>query len=191
MKNSAEQIRAELAAEQKEIKIDTVLTILTLLGLIGGIAADLLLLSPWYTVGGFVVAFLAGGFRSAVDAVSNLVKGKLDIDLLMVIAALAAALVGQARDGAILLFLFSLAGTLEKYAMGNTKRAVVALMKLRPDEANLEQSDGQISRVSVESLTLGQLVIVKPGERLPIDGVIVRGMSAVDQSPVTGNWLTP
>jgi heavy metal translocating P-type ATPase len=186
MKNSVDILRAELAAEQKEIKIDTILTMLTLAGLLGGVAADLLQLSPWYTIFGFVVAFLAGGFRSAIEAVGNLLHGKLDIDLLMVVAALAAAGVHQARDGAILLFLFSLSGTLEKYAMGNTKRAVVALMKLRPDEANLEQADGQIVRVKVEALELGQMVVVKPGERLPIDGTIVRGMSAVDQSPVTG-----
>src|SRR3989338_6228513 len=81
----------------------------------------------------FLIAFLAGGIPAAKGAFENLLQRKLDIDLLMVLAALAAAAVGEARDGAILLFLFSLAGTLEEYAMGNTKRAVVALMKLRPD----------------------------------------------------------
>ncbi len=186
MKNSAELLRAELAAEQKEIKIDTILTLLTLIGLLGGVMADVFYWPPVVMVVSFVVAFLAGGFRSAIDAGMNLLKGKLDIDLLMVLAALAAAGVGQVRDGAILLFLFSLAGTLEKYAMGNTKRAVVALMKLRPDEANLEQSDGTIVRIKVEALALGQTVVVKPGERLPVDGTIVQGMSAIDQSPVTG-----
>jgi len=186
MKNSADILRAELAAEQKEVVIDTILTIVTLCGLLGGVVADVLQLSPWYTVVGFVIAFLAGGSRSAIEAVGNVLRGKLDIDLLMVVAALAAAGVGQARDGAILLFLFSLSETLQQYAMGNTKRAVVALMKLRPDEANLEQADGQIVRVKVEELALGQIVVVKPGERLPVDGTIVRGMSAVDQSPVTG-----
>ncbi len=104
----------------------------------------------------------------------------------MVLAALAAAGVGEVRDGAILLFLFSLAGTLEGYAMGSTKRAVVALMKLRPDEANLEQENGKLTRVKVENLVIGQTIVVKAGERIPIDGVILRGQSAIDQAPVTG-----
>ena len=186
MNNAAETLRAELAAEQKEIKIDSVLTVLTLAGLLGGMMTSFLDSAPYYEIVLFSVAFLTGGFRAAVAAGSHLLKGKLDIDLLMVLAALAAAGVGQARDGVILLFLFSLSGALEKYAMGNTKRAVVSLMKLRPDEANLEQSDGQTIRVKVEALELGHIIIIKPGERLPIDGTIIRGMSAVDQSPVTG-----
>jgi Zn2+/Cd2+-exporting ATPase len=85
-----------------------------------------------------------------------------------------------------LLFLFSLSGTLEDYALGNTKRAVSALMKLRPDTANLRQNDGSTRVVPVEQLQLGDTVVVKPGERIPIDGKIARGQSAVDQSPVTG-----
>jgi heavy metal translocating P-type ATPase len=186
MNNTAETLRAELAAEQKEIKIDVALTVVTLVGLLGGVVVPWLQLPPYYAVILFVIAFLAGGFRAAVEAFGNLLKGKLDIDLLMVLAALAAAGVDQARDGAILLFLFSLSETLQQYAMGNTKRAVVSLMKLRPDEANLELADGQTERVKVEALMIGQIIMVKPGERLPIDGTIIRGMSAVDQSPVTG-----
>ncbi len=186
MNTTAETLRAELAAEQKEIYIDIALTTGTLLGLLGGVATTLLHWSPQYEIALFALAFLAGGFRAAISAFGNLLKGKLDIDLLMVLAALAAAGVGQARDGAILLFLFSLSETLQQYAMGNTKRAVVSLMKLRPDEATVEGADGQTVRVKVETLAIGQIIVVKPGERLPIDGTILRGMSAVDQSPVTG-----
>lgn len=129
------------------------------------------------------------GLPAATGAVRNLAKGHLDIDLLMVLAALAAAGVGEVRDGAILLLLFSLAGTLEGYAMGNTKRAVVALMQIRPDEANLEKTDGQLQRVKVENLTIGQTVVVKAGERIPVDGMITHGESAIDQSPVTGESI--
>jgi heavy metal translocating P-type ATPase len=119
-------------------------------------------------------------------AFQTLKKKSLDINVLMILAALAAAGVGEVRDGAILLFLFSLASTLEGYAMGNTKRAVAALMKLRPDEANVLHPDGTTTRVRVEELAIGQKVIVKPGERLPVDGIIEAGIGAIDQSSVTG-----
>jgi heavy metal translocating P-type ATPase len=104
----------------------------------------------------------------------------------MVLAALAAAAVGEARDGAILLFLFSLAGTLEGYAMGNTKRSVASLMKLRPDTARRKMPDGTAEKVSVAELKIEDVVLVRPGERVAIDGEIILGSGAVDQSSVTG-----
>ena len=176
----------EIEEERKEIRNKAILTSITLVGLITGVFLQFTVGESAFFYTAFAVAYLAGGLTAAIGAFRNLLKGKLDIDLLMVLAALAAAGVGEIRDGAILLFLFSLASTLEGYAMGNTKRAVVALMKLRPDEANLEQPDGQLQRVKVEQLTIGQTIVVKAGERMPIDGTIVRGESAVDQSPVTG-----
>ena len=186
MKNPATELIAELEEEKRSLKINSALTALTLLGLIAGIYFQLTDGPALYVTISFVIAYLAGGVPAAIGAIENLLQKKLDIDLLMVLAALAAAGVGEARDGAILLFLFSLAGTLEEYAMGNTKRAVVALMKLRPDEANLEDSGGQLKRVPVESLELGQVVVVKAGERIPVDGTVLSGDSSVDQSSMTG-----
>ena len=186
MKNPAEVLMEELEEERKSLRVNAALTAITLVGLVTGVYFQLTGADSLFVSVSFLVAFLAGGIPAAKGAFENLLQKKLDIDLLMVLAALAAAAVGEARDGAILLFLFSLAGTLEEYAMGNTKRAVVALMKLRPDEANLEDASGQISRVAVEALEVGQIVVVKPGEKIPVDGVILSGVSAVDQSSMTG-----
>jgi Zn2+/Cd2+-exporting ATPase len=186
MKNPAEVLMEELEEERKSLRINATLTGLTLVGLLVGVYLQYVDASVLYLWLAFGVAYLAGGIPAAIGAGKELLAKRLDIDLLMVLAALAAALVGEVRDGAILLFLFSLAGTLEEYAMGNTKRAVVALMKLRPDEANLEGADGQVTRVSVEALTVGQIVVVKPGEKIPVDGTILSGQSAVDQSSMTG-----
>ena len=186
MKNPAEVLMEELEEERKSLRVNVILTAITLAGLVTGVYFQLTGADGLFVALSFLVAFLAGGIPAAKGAFENLLERKLDIDLLMVLAALAAAGVGEARDGAILLFLFSLAGTLEEYAMGNTKRAVVALMQLRPDEANLEGTDGQITRVAVESLEVGQTVVVKPGEKIPVDGVILSGISAVDQSSMTG-----
>lgn len=185
-KSIAERIAEEIEEERKEIRRDAILTVFTLIGLIAGVVLQVTEAPIALTYGAFTIAYLAGGIPAAIGAFQALREKSLDIDLLMVLAALAAAGVGEVRDGAILLFLFSLAGTLEGYAMGNTKRAVAALMKLRPDEANVLNDDGTTTRVRVEELTIGQKVIVRPGERLPIDGVIEVGEGAIDQSSVTG-----
>ncbi len=186
MKNPAEALMNELEEERRTFRINIILTSVTLIGLLVGVYFQISGGSTTYIATAFATAFLAGGVPAAIGAFGNLIKGKLDIDLLMVLAAIAAALVGEARDGAILLFLFSLAGTLEEYALGNTKRAVVALMKLRPDSANLEGINGQLERVPVESLIVGQIVVVKPGEKIPVDGIIISGASSIDQSSMTG-----
>ncbi len=186
MKTPAQKMFDEIEDERRELKQNIVLTVVTLLGLIAGVYLQMAEGSVWLTRLAFLVAYLAGGLPATIGAIETLKKKSLGIDLLMILAALAAAGVGEVRDGAILLFLFSLAGTLEGYAMGNTKRAVAALMKLRPDEANLVNFDGTTTRVRVEELSIGQMVIVKPGERMPIDGVIEIGEGAIDQSSVTG-----
>lgn len=184
--NQINAIHEEIAEERKELKINALLTFITLLGLVAGIIFQLMDFSAWYWGTAFAIAYLAGGVPATIEAVKTLLEKSLDINLLMILAALAAAGVGEARDGAILLFLFSLAGTLEGYAMGSTKRAVASLMSLRPDEANVKNADGSTKRVGVEQLKVGDIVVVKPGERMPADGEVVEGNGAVDQSPITG-----
>jgi Zn2+/Cd2+-exporting ATPase len=189
MQRSEQAQLEELENERKQLVFEGVLTFCTGIGLVLGIYFTITGSPDSYAMSAYAVSYLAGGLPALFGALNNLVQKKLDIDLLMVLAALGAALVGEVRDGAILLFLFSLAGLLEAYAIGRTRRAVVALMDLRPDEANLEQADGQLVRVRVEKLELGQTVVVKAGERFPIDGLIVRGAGTVDQSPVTGESM--
>jgi len=186
METVAEKMFAEIEAERKEVKNKAILTGFSLLGLVAGVIFQVKDYSVGLIAVAFIVAYLTGGIPATIQAIETLKKKSLDINLLMILAALAAAGVGEARDGAILLFLFSLAGTLEGYAMGNTKRAVAALMKLRPDEANMLNEDGSTTRVRVEALLIDQKVIVRPGERLSVDGVIEAGEGAIDQSSVTG-----
>ncbi len=186
MENVAEKMFAEIEAERKEVKQNAILTAVAFLGLGFGIFFQVTEAATWLIVTAFFLAYIAGGVPATIESIQTLKNKSLDINLLMILAALAAAGVGEVRDGAILLFLFSFAGTLEGYAMGNTKRAVAALMKLRPDEANLLNDDGSTTRVRVENLAIGQRIIVRPGERLPVDGLIMVGEGAIDQSSVTG-----
>src|SRR5690606_14169068 len=131
-------------------------------------------------------AYLAGGLPTLRTAVGGLIRRRrLTISLLMVLAAVAAALVGEVRGGGILLLLVSLAETLEGYAMGNAKRAVASLMKLRPETATVIEGSTRLT-VPADSVAVGQRIAVMPGERIPLDGVLVAGLSSVDQSPITG-----
>ncbi|WP_418904089.1 heavy metal translocating P-type ATPase [Cereibacter sphaeroides] len=133
-----------------------------------------------------LVVFLAGGVPAAIRALTTLWQEReLDIDLLMVIAALAAAAVGAALEGAVLLTLFSLSTTLEHRAMGRARRAIEALMELRPDRA-LRRTASGTEEVPVEDLRPGDVVVLRPGARVPVDGVVVEGEGSIDESTITG-----
>lgn len=182
---SANPVRPAREKETRHLQLPTALTVLTGLGLLTGVVLSFTGAASWLVVAAYGVAYLAGGLPATGEALASLRRGELDIDLLMVVAALAAAAVGEARDGAILLFLFSLAETLEEYALGRTERAVSGLMALRPDTAHLKGASGT-EKVPVERLEPGDIVLVKPGERIPVDGEVVQGSSAVDQATITG-----
>lgn len=181
-------LEAELAAEQRALRGQIAWTALTLLGLLVGLTGWGLRATE-LSFAGYTLAYLAGGGPAALKAIAALRARRLEIDLLMVLAALAAAAVGEPRDGAILLTLFSLAGTLEARAMGTTRRAVSALMRARPDTARLLSAAGETMVVPTEAVMVGSRVRVLAGERIPLDAEVELGESAVDQATVTGESL--
>ncbi len=136
----------------------------------------------------YVVAYLAGGYFGMLDSYQLLRERRIDVNLLMILAAIGAALVGEAAEGAILLFLFSLSNTLQSFALMRSRRAVRALMNLQPDLATRLTNEGE-QMVPVEELMPGERVLVRPGERIPTDGVVLRGESFVDQSSITGESI--
>lgn len=133
----------------------------------------------------YVAAYLFGGYFTLREAIENLRTRRFEIDTLMLVAAAGAAALGEWGEGALLLFLFSLGHSLEHYAMGRARRAIEALAKLAPETAHLKRGDAT-EEVGIEQLNPGDVVVVKPNERLPTDGVVVAGESAVNQAPVTG-----
>jgi len=142
----------------------------------------------WLPVSLYILAYGLGGFFTGREAVENLKERRFQIDTLMLVAAAGAALLGAWAEGALLLFLFSLGHALEHYAMGRAKRAIEALAKLAPERADVRRN-GQIIEVVVEELVVGDTVIVRPNERLPADGFIIKGESAINQAPVTGESI--
>lgn len=135
---------------------------------------------------GYGLVYVAGGLPAGWQALQSLFRDRiLDIDLLMVLAALAAALVGAPMEGAVLLTLFAISQTLERRAMGRARRAVEALMALRPDTALVRRRD-VVAEVPAESLTPGDVVVLRPGARVPVDGVVVAGEGLLDEATLTG-----
>ncbi|HBP18941.1 MAG TPA: heavy metal translocating P-type ATPase [Planctomycetes bacterium] len=134
----------------------------------------------------YLLTYLAGGGFAVREAFASVKAGRFEIDFLMLLAAGGAAVLGEWAEGGLLLVLFSLGHALEEHAMGRAKAAIQALAKLAPETASLLGSDGAIEEVAVETLAAGDLVVVRPHERFPTDGVVIKGESAVDQAPVTG-----
>jgi Zn2+/Cd2+-exporting ATPase len=136
----------------------------------------------------YAVAYLAGGYFGVLDGYQTLKERRLDVNFLMIAAAIGAAIVGEAPEGATLLFLFSLSNTLQSYALARSRKAVRALMALQPDTATRITLAGT-ETVPVEDLQVGDRVLTRPGERIPTDGVVILGESHVDQSPITGESI--
>ena len=145
-------------------------------------------LPEWVPTALYVGAYFFGGWFTLREAIDNLRLKKFEIDTLMLVAAAGAAALGAWAEGALLLFLFSLGHALEHYAMGRARRAIEALAELAPQTA-LVRRDGTTVEVPVEHLVIGDTVVVKPDERIPADGFIVKGTSSVNQAPVTGESM--
>ena len=139
----------------------------------------------WVPWGLYVGAYALGGYYTVREAVETLRAGEFEVDFLMLVAAGGAAVLGKWLEGAFLLFLFSLGHALEHYAMRRARRSIESLADLAPDTA-LVRRDGEEQEVSVDQLRVGDTVIVKPNERIPADGFVTQGESAVNQAPVTG-----
>ena len=137
-----------------------------------------------------VIAYTAGGVFGAKTALESLfVERQLDVDMLMVLAALGAASIGEWHEGAILLFLFSLSNVLQDYAIGRSRSAIRSLFNLYPEEATVKRDGQVIGVVPTAEIVVNDIVLIQPGERIPVDGVVVAGRSAVDQSPITGESM--
>ena len=139
----------------------------------------------WVALGLSLAAYFFGGYYAFREAFEDLRAGRLEIDLLMLVSAVGAAILGEWNEGALLLFLFSLGHALEHYAMGRAKRAIESLADLAPESAVVRR-DERTFEIPVDQLRIGDVVVVKPNERMPADGFVIQGQSSVNQAPITG-----
>jgi Cd2+/Zn2+-exporting ATPase len=162
--------------------------VITLAAIVIGALAERAGLPEWVIALCAVTAYVAGGVFGAKTAIESLRERRIDVDMLMVLAALGAAAIGQWQEGAVLLFLFSLSNVLQDYAIGRSRQAIRSLFKLYPNEAHVVR-DGREQVVPVNDIRVGEVVLIKPGERIPVDGVVRAGRSAVNQAPITGESM--
>ncbi|MFH9677623.1 heavy metal translocating P-type ATPase [Streptomyces sp. NPDC017405] len=137
----------------------------------------------------YAAAYVTGGWEPAWAGLSALREKTLDVDLLMIVAAIGAAAIGQVMDGALLIVIFATSGALEALATARTQDAVRGLLDLAPTTATRLADDGSEVTVPTEDLVVGDTVLVRPGERVGADGRVLAGASEVDQATITGEPL--
>lgn len=177
------RVRSALEGQRLEVLLTAVAFVTMVAGWLAERTAAPLWASPL-----FFVSYLTGGTFGLKAGIESLREGRLDIDLLMILAAVGAAYVGAPFEGAMLLFLFSLSNVLQAYALGRTRSAIRALMALRPNQARIRKGEGWVD-LPIDEVALGDRYLVRPGDRIPLDGRVVAGESAVDQAPITGESL--
>lgn len=133
----------------------------------------------------YAAAMVIGGFRIARTGIYGLKSGTIGMDLLMTVAAIGAGCIGQWEEGAAVVVLFSLGETLEAFTMDRTRRSIRGLMDLSPKEA-LVRRQGSEMKLPTGQIEVGDILLVKPGEKIAMDGMVVQGTSAVNQAPITG-----
>lgn len=164
---------------------ELVLCLLTLAAIVLSMGIERWYDAPEIVLAMNLVAYVAGGWYGMQEAWASLRRRELDVDFLMILAAVGAAVVDQWHEGATLLFLFSLSNTLQSYAMDRSRRAIGKLMQQRPTEATI-LSDGEERRVPVDALCVGDHLILRPGEMLVADGIVRGGQSDMNEASVTG-----
>jgi Cd2+/Zn2+-exporting ATPase len=180
----AEKRKLEIPVEKMEVAF-TVINAVTALTAFIGVGQGW---NPAFIFGLYFVSYVTGGWFGLMASIEALKEKTLNVDLLMILAALGAAAIGQPAEGATLLFLFSLSNTLQTYAMDRSRKAIEKLLDLRPKQATVRRGSRLIS-LPIEQLTLGDVVLVRPGERFPIDGEVILGESDVDQATITGESM--
>jgi Cd2+/Zn2+-exporting ATPase len=168
--------------------LEPLFVVLTLIGIVVGIWLEGAGAPDSLTLLVHLATYFFGAFYAVRAIIEALRHWSIEVDLLMVLAALGAAYLGDFTEGAILLFLFSLSNVLQAYALRRTEQAITSLMALRPDTVRVRRHGHELD-LAVEHVQVGDIVILRPGDRVPLDGVIERGVGTFDESALTGESM--
>ena len=185
---SAEAPAALVTEGSESFRVVAIFVGATFVLLVSGFLAEYFFSKSFASAALFAGAYFFGAYFGVLKSIESLKERKIDVDLLMVLAAIGAACVGAPFEGAMLLFLFSLSNLLQDLAISRTRKAIQSLMKLRPSEA-LRRRDGELRMMPIEDLEIGDIILVRPGEAIPLDSVIVEGESTLDESSLTGEAI--
>ena len=162
---------------------------------ISGVFTGIGLLLQWQKIGGtyfsltaFIVAIVAGGWFVLPKALRSLRQWSLDMNVLMTVAVIGAAVIGEWSEGAAVVFLFALSEALEAFSLRRARRAVQSLLKLAPETA-LVKRDDEFKEVPAQDVKVGEILSIRAGAKVPLDGEVVSGESAINQAPITGESM--
>lgn len=186
--SARESLRGRLHFWLTGDRLEAVFSALTLIMMVAGLISHRLGAADWLYNGLYVLAYVFGGYFGTLSAWESLRNKVIDIDLLMILAALGAAGVGAPFEGAMLLFLFSFSNSLQAFAMEKTRGAIEALAEMRPQSAHVLRG-GQSLDMPIDQIRLGERILIRPGDRIPMDARVVEGESSIDQSSVTGESM--
>src|SRR5699024_11003903 len=158
--------------------------ILIAIGFIGSYSGLPLLLSTF----AYAMAIIISGYKPVKSAYFAIKSRSLDMNVLMSAAAIGAAIIGEWLEGATVVWLFSLGNTLQNRSMEQTRKSISNLMDLAPSEAWVKVGD-KLAKKPVEAISVGAIVVIKPGERIPLDGEVIQGETSVNQAPITGESI--
>lgn len=175
---------------KKQLYFETINVILSVIFMIAAWLLSIYLKSDgWYVILLYGLAFVVGGFFKAIEGVKETIENKsLNVEILMILAAIGAFIVDDYREGAILIFIFALSGVLESFATSRSEKALTNLLNLAPQTAQL-LVDGIEVTVPVKDLQIGDKVVVKVGQLIPVDGKIIDGTTSLDQAAITGEYM--
>ena len=153
------------------------------------LTGNLVPLPEWAEMGIFLICYAVAGWDIVWKAITNILHGKVfDENFLMTIATAGALILGEHSEGVAVMLFYQVGEWFQSYAVSKSRKSITSLMDIRPDYANIEQ-DGKLVQVDPDEVKIGDTIIVKPGERVPLDGKIIKGTSALDTSALTGESM--
>jgi len=162
-----------------------IITVVSGLLTVAGLTLSRLSLPSYIPILLYFMAIVIGGYHIAKSAIYSLKTRTADMNLLMTIAIIGAMTIGQWEEGATVVVLFALGNALQSYTLDKTRNSIKELISLSPDEATVKRNGGEV-RTSTALISVGDVVVVKPGEKIPMDGEVASGSSYVNQAPITG-----
>ncbi|WP_238360878.1 heavy metal translocating P-type ATPase [Iningainema tapete] len=162
--------------------------ILAGIGLVLGLVTQHLALPIWIARTFYGIGIVIAGYPIARAGLFELRLRRADMNLLMTISVIGAVILGDWFEGALVVFLFSLGTTLQVFTFGRTRNAIRALMDLTPPTASVKRGNREVT-VPVESIQIGEILTIRPGQRVALDGIVLTGNSTIDQSPITGESI--
>ena len=174
---------------KKQLLIETISVVLSIILIVVAYILQKSVGDPWYVITLYAFAFAIGGYAKAKEGIHATISNKsLNVEILMILAALGAFIVKNYAEGAILIIIFAVTGVLESYATSRSNKDLTSLLKLAP-KTGIIIKNGKEVEVPVEGLTIGDRVIVKVGQQIPVDGTIVDGATSIDQAAITGEFV--